>query len=65
MALKDMYYTISEAARELGVSRQTIYRWIADGKVPTEKIGGVMLVEKAAISRIRTIVFGFIVRSPF
>jgi len=44
-----MYYTISEAAGELNVSRQTVYRWIADNKIPTEKIGGVILVEKKAI----------------
>ena len=51
MAIKDLYYTISEAAKELNVSRQTIYRWIADDKIPTEKIGGVILVEKGAINK--------------
>lgn len=49
MAIKDTYFTISEAAKELNVSRQTVYRWIADGKISTEKIGGVILVEKKAI----------------
>lgn len=49
MAIKDMYYTIFEAAKELSVSRQTIYRWIADKKIPAEKIGGVILVEKKAV----------------
>jgi len=51
MALKDMYFSISEAAEELKVSRQTIYRWIADKKIPSEKVGGVILVEKVAINK--------------
>lgn len=51
MAIKDMYYTISEAAKELDTSRQTIYRWIANGKIPTEKIGGVVLVEKTIVDK--------------
>ncbi len=46
MALKDTYFTISEAANELNISRQTLYRWIADSKIATEKIGGVILVKK-------------------
>ena len=47
MAIKDLYFTISEAAKELDVSRQTVYRWIADSKMTTEKIGGVILVDKS------------------
>ena len=49
MALKDRYLTISEAAKELAVSRQTIYRWIADNKISAEKIGGLVLINKKAI----------------
>ncbi len=49
MAIKDLYFTISEAAKKLNVSRQTIYRWIDDEKIPTEKVGGLILVEKKAI----------------
>ena len=51
MSIKDTYYTISEAAKELNVSRQTIYRWIADNKIPTEKVGGIILVEKQPIQK--------------
>ena len=39
MALKDKYLTISEAAKELGVTRQSISRWIKEGRVTAEKIG--------------------------
>jgi len=51
MALRDAYFTISEVAKELNVSRQTVYRWITDNKIPTEKIGGVLLVEKYEITQ--------------
>lgn len=50
MPLKDIYYTISEAAKELNVSRQTIYRWITDNKIEVEKIGGVTLIEKPKVT---------------
>ena len=54
MALKDMYFSISEAAKEFKVSRQTIYRWIEDKKILTEKVGGVILIDKAAIRKYAT-----------
>lgn len=54
MVIKDLYFTISEAAKELGVSRQTIYRWINDKKIPTEKIGGIVLIEKIKIQERKT-----------
>ncbi len=50
MPLKDIYYSISEAAQALDVSRQTIYRWISDKKIQSEKIGGVVLIEKRAVT---------------
>jgi excisionase family DNA binding protein len=28
-------YTISEAARQLGVQRRTLYKWIREEKIPT------------------------------
>jgi excisionase family DNA binding protein len=46
MALKDKYFTISEAAREMDVTRQTISRWIAEGKFLGEKIGRETLIKK-------------------
>lgn len=49
MALKDKYCTISEAAKEVGVTRQTVSRWIKDGKLPVEKIGRETLIEKKRI----------------
>jgi len=49
MVIKDLYFTITEAAKELNVSRQTIYRWITDGKISTEKVGGIVFIEKNTI----------------
>ena len=46
MALKDNYITITQAAKQLGVTRQTISRWIAKGRVPGEKIGRETLIKK-------------------
>lgn len=46
MALKDTYYTISEAAKAVGVARQTVSHWINDGKISAEKVGRAMLIDK-------------------
>lgn len=46
MAIKDEYFTISEAARELGVTRQTISRWISQDKIKGERIGKETLIKK-------------------
>jgi excisionase family DNA binding protein len=34
------FYTVSEAARRLDVSRTTIWRWINDGKLQGFRVGG-------------------------
>jgi excisionase family DNA binding protein len=41
--------SIREAARTCGISRATVYRLIADGKLATLKIGARRLVTIAAI----------------
>jgi len=46
MALKDKYLTISQAAKELKVTRQTISRWIAKKYVTVERVGRVALIKK-------------------
>ncbi len=47
--LKDDYYTVSEAAKRLNVSRQTISRWLASGKLDSEKVGRERLIYKKRI----------------
>jgi len=54
MALKDKYLTISQAATELNVTRQTISRWIAKKYVPAERIGRVALVKKEDLHKYHT-----------
>ncbi|MFC1897551.1 helix-turn-helix domain-containing protein [Chloroflexota bacterium] len=51
MALKDEYLTISQGAKELGVTRQTISRWIKEGKIPAEKIGRETIIEREALRK--------------
>jgi len=63
MALKDKYFTISEAAEEAGVTRQTISRWIAEGKLPAEKIGREKLIEKDAFRQFRDYELKWLVRN--
>jgi excisionase family DNA binding protein len=46
MALKDRYFSVSQAAKEIGVTRQAIHRWIASGKIPAEKVGRETLIAK-------------------
>jgi excisionase family DNA binding protein len=53
MAIKDNYYTISEAALVLGITRQAISRWIKEGKLDAESLGRVKLIEKEKIRKIK------------
>jgi len=52
MALKDEYYTISEAAEQVGVTRQTISRWINEGKLLAEKIGRETLIKIEQVNQL-------------
>jgi excisionase family DNA binding protein len=51
MTLKNKYFTISEAARESEVTRQTISRWVREGKLPAEKIGRETLIKKVDLRK--------------
>lgn len=44
--LADEYITISQAAKAVNVTRQTVSRWIKQGKISAEKIGRETLIEK-------------------
>lgn len=69
MALKDKYFTISEAAKELGITRQTVSRWIKDGKLRAETIGREKLIEKEQLSDIHILdnrgIFGKMINAKF
>jgi excisionase family DNA binding protein len=42
-------YRVDEAAEMARISRATLYRWIATGKLKTVKIGGIRLVSARAL----------------
>ena len=50
--LKDRYFTVSQAAAELKVSRQTVSHWIKEGKLTAERIGREALIEKVEVERV-------------
>ena len=47
--IREHVYTITEAARLLGMNRATIRRWIKTGKLDAENIGGVVLLQKQQV----------------
>ena len=63
MALKDRYLTVAQAAKLVGTTRQTVYRWINEGKIPVEKIGRETLIEAEEFYRHMDMAWVEIVRS--
>lgn len=51
MALSDEYFTISQAAEQVGVTRQTIARWIKEGRLTAERIGRECLIPKQLVKK--------------
>jgi excisionase family DNA binding protein len=49
MSLKDEYFTVSQAAKELEVTGQTILRWVKSKKLPAERVGRESLIPKSAV----------------
>ncbi len=49
MPLMDSYFTVSQAAKELGVTRKTISRWLVDGKLSAERVGREKLIKKGEV----------------
>ena len=50
MGIKEDYLTISEAAKEIGVTRQTISRWLKRGELHAEKIGREKVIHRKELS---------------
>jgi len=44
-----LHYSIPEAARELGIGKSTLHRWIADGVITAYQIGGRTFVAHTAM----------------
>jgi excisionase family DNA binding protein len=52
--ISDFFYTETEAAKFLGVSRITIWRWIKQGKLDAQRVGGVVFIPKWQMELMRT-----------
>jgi len=46
-----MIYDIGNAARYLGVSRRTVYRWIDSGEINALIVGGIVYVEQEVLDQ--------------
>ncbi len=46
------FYTLAEAANRLGVERHTVWRWIKAGRMDSQKVGGVVFIEKGIVERL-------------
>jgi excisionase family DNA binding protein len=47
--MEDDLLTPEEAARQLRTTRNTIYRWCRDGKLPARKVGGVWRIPRSTL----------------
>ena len=45
-------YDLPQLASRLGVSRSSVYRWAANGTIPTIRLGRRLLVPRAAIEQL-------------
>jgi excisionase family DNA binding protein len=57
MSIAEDYVTISQAARALSVTRQTIHRWIKQGLLSCERVGREALIDRAAVEGFRDTCF--------
>ncbi|RYZ17388.1 MAG: DNA-binding protein [Myxococcaceae bacterium] len=53
MALEDAW-DVRRAAQFLGTSDKTLYRWAAEGRVPSFKMGGLLRFSPKALATWRT-----------
>lgn len=58
MMLKDYYVTITQAAKKVGVARQTIARWITVERIPYQRIGREVLIKKDALENMKCPICG-------
>ncbi len=52
MNQEKLYYSVTELAKLLSVSRQTIHNWIKDGKIAAVKVDGVFRIHKREIEKL-------------
>ena len=47
--IAEQFYTLAEAANRLGVERHTVWRWIKAGRMDSQKVGGVVFIERRVV----------------
>ena len=47
--IAEQFYTLAEAAKRLGVERHTVWRWIKAGRMDSQKVGGVVFIERRVV----------------
>ena len=47
--IAEQFYTLAEAAKRLDVERHTVYRWVKAGRLGSQKVGGVVFIERGVV----------------
>ncbi len=50
----DDLLSVGKAAKALGTSRWSVYRWIDTGKILSIRLGGILFVPRSEIERIKS-----------
>lgn len=45
--------SVAEAAKQLGLARYTIYRWVDAGKILAVRLGGILFIPKSEVQRLK------------
>lgn len=53
MKLLSELLTVPKAAKEIGKSKMTLYRWIYQGKIETNPLGGILFITRAEVERLK------------
>lgn len=51
--IEEVFYTLTEAAKHLGVERHTLSRWIKAKKIVAQRAGGVVFIERSVVEQLR------------
>ena len=52
MMIAEQFYTLQDTADRLGVSRNTIWRWVKADKLQAQKAGGVVFLDRRLVDTI-------------
>ena len=58
MDIHSTFCTLADAAVDLGVERHTISRWVKSGKLESQKIGDIVLIERTVVGKLKSTMRG-------